>query len=389
MKRKYVWVLLAILFLAAFDMHAQLPLLAPYARTLGATTLVIGILLGAYSMSNLLGHLIAGPILDRYSKKLFICVGLFLAGWLLIGQGVADNPETLLWLRLIFGFTMAFVTPTCLALLGQLARTPDEQGVFMVKKGMALTAASIVAPAVGGILAARFGYGDTFFIFGGIMMLASLVGIWSLPTNKKLKTMGRQPNGEKISAFRVMMTTHSMYPAYVCGFATTFASGTLMYEIPLLLQERQQVPTVSGILFSVMGLGSLVMLSQFWLNRTSPVIRCSIALLVLGLTMYGMALFNPASLYVPLFVLGACFGVLYPAMTTMLAQSAPPAIYGTAFSLYAAALSVGSIVGPIVAGAISHGHQTFFVSFLVAMFASLITGWLFTISHANPRSVTR
>lgn len=389
MKRKYVWVLLAILFLASFDMHAQLPLLAPYARTLGATTLVIGILLGAYSMSNLLGHLIAGPLLDRYSKKLFICIGLFLAGWLLIGQGMVDNPDTLLWLRLIFGFTMAFVTPTCLALLGQLARNPDEQGVFMVKKGMALTAASIVAPAIGGLLAAKFGYGDTFFIFGGVMMLASMVGIWSLPTKKTLKTMGKQPQDKKVSAFRVMMTTHAMYPAYICGFATTFASGTLMYEIPLLLQEKHQDPTVSGILFSVMGVGSLVMLSQFWLNRTSPVIRCSLSLLVLGLTMYSMALFAPGSLYIPIFILGACFGVLYPAMTTMLAQSAPPAIYGTAFSLYAAALSVGSIAGPIIAGAISHGHETFFISFLVAMVGSLITGWLHTITTPTPRSVTR
>jgi MFS family permease len=333
--------------------------------------------------------LIAGPLLDRYSKKIFICAGLFIAGWLLIGQGMADKPETLLWLRLIFGFTMAFVTPTCLALLGQLARNPDEQGVFMVKKGMALTAASIVSPAIGGLLAAKFGYGEAFFIFGGVMMTASIVGLWNLPTKKSLKAMGKQPQGEKVSAFRIMLTTHTMYPAYVCGFATTFASGTIMYEIPLLLQEKQQAPTVSGILFSIMGLGSLVMLSQFWLNRTSPVIRCCVALLVLGLTMYGMALFAPASLYIPVFIIGACFGILYPAMTTMLAQSAPPAIYGTAFSLYAAALSVGSIAGPIVAGAISHGHETFFISFLVAMVGSLITGWLFTVTHTNPRFVAR
>lgn len=389
MRGTYVWVLLAILFLASFDMHAQLPLLAPYARTLGATTLVIGILLGAYSMSNLLGHLIAGPLLDRYSKKLFICAGLFLAGWLLVGQGMVDSPDTLLWLRLIFGFTMAFVTPTCLALLGQLARTPEEQGVYMVKKGMALTAASIVAPAIGGLLAAKFGYGDTFFIFGGVMMLASMVGIWSLPTKKALHSMSKPQPEKKVSAFRVMMTTHAMYPAYICGFATTFASGTLMYEIPLLLQEKHLATTVSGIIFSVMGVGSLLMLSQFWLNRISPVVRCSLSMLVLGLTMYSLALFGPANLYAPVFILGACFGVLYPAMTTMLAQSAPPAIYGTAFSLYAAALSVGSIAGPIVAGAISQGHATFFVSFLVAMVASLITGWLYTITHASPRSVTR
>ncbi len=389
MRRKYVWMLLAILFLAAFDMHAQLPLLAPYARTLGATSLVIGILLGAYSLSNLFGHLIAGPFLDRFSKKLFICVGLLLAGWLLIGQGMADSPETLLWLRLIFGFTMAFVTPTCLALLGQLARDPEEQGVFMVKKGMVLTAASIVSPAIGGVLAAKFGYADAFFIFGAIMMTASLVALWSLPNRKALAQLGKQHSAGSASAFRIMLTTFSIYPAYICGFATMYAQGTFMYEIPLLLQQQNLPPTISGILFSVMGLGSLVTLSQFWLNRTSPVLRCCFALFILGLTMFSLAIAVPVSLYVIMFVIGACFGMLYPAMTTMLAQSAPPEIYGTAFSLYAAALSVGSIIGPMAAGVLQQDHLSFFVSFLVVMVGTLITGWLFTTKRADPQSITR
>lgn len=391
MRQKYIWVLLTILFLAAFDMHAQVPILAPYARTLGATSVVIGLLLGAYSMSNLLGHLIAGPFLDRYSKKFFICAGLFIAGWLLIGHGFSDKPDTLLWLRLIFGFTMAFVTPTCLALLGQLARSPEEQGVFMIQKGMVLTAASIVSPAIGGLLAAQFGYGDAFFIFGGIMMGASLVGWLTLPNRKSLNRIGviQQQEDKAISPFRTMLVTNSIYPAYVCGFATMYASGTIMYEIPLMLQDQNLAPTVSGILFSVMGLGSLIMLCQFWLNRISPIIRCSVALFVLALTMYSLAVAAPVSLYVPIFIVGACFGVLYPAMTVMLAQSAPPAIYGTAFSLYAAALSIGSIIGPMIAGIVQHEHQSFFISFLVALAGSLITGWMYSLRTSGPKSLIR
>ncbi|MGE5702666.1 MAG: MFS transporter, partial [Clostridia bacterium] len=95
------------------------------------------------------------------------------------------------------------------------------------------------------------------------------------------------------------------------------------------------------------------------------------------------------SLYVPLFVLGTCFGVLYPAMTTMLAQSAPPAIYGTAFSLYAAALSVGSIIGPMIAGMIGQANQSFFFSFLIAMLASLVSGWMVSFSTPTNKPVVR
>ncbi|MFM1655463.1 MFS transporter [Brevibacillus sp. B_LB10_24] len=389
MRRRYIWVLFVILFLASFDMHAQMPLLAPYARTIGATSMVIGILLGAYSISNLFGHLVAGPFLDRYSKKLFICVGLFIAGWLLIGHGLVDTPDMLMLLRLIFGFTMAFVTPACSALLGQLARNNEEQGVFMVKKGMVLTAAAIVSPAIGGLLAAKFGYAQAFFIFGVIMMLASFVTLSSLPNKSVLRPIENHSKEDTISPFRTMVATFAIYPAYVAGFAVMYAQGTFMYEIPLLLQRQHLEPTVSGILFSVMGLGSLAVLSQIWLTRTSPLGRIVAALFVLGLMMYTIAVAAPVSLYLTMFIIGACTGVLFPAMTTLLAYYAPPHIYGTAFSIYAAVLSIGSIISPLVAGSTGFVNQSFFGAFLVVTAASLIAGWIGIRLRLDSKPITR
>ena len=82
---------MVVLFLVAFDMHAQTPLLAPYLNILGVSAAMIGFVLGGYAISNLSGNLIAGPFLDRFPKKWFIAGGLILAGVMLIGQGLVTH----------------------------------------------------------------------------------------------------------------------------------------------------------------------------------------------------------------------------------------------------------------------------------------------------------
>ncbi|CFJ31656.1 phosphoglycerate transporter family protein [Mycobacterium tuberculosis] len=135
--------LFVVLFVVAFDMHAQTPLLAPYLNILGVSAAVIGFVLGAYAISNLTGNLLAGPFLDRFPKKWFIGGGLILAGFMLIGQGVVKSTEGFFAFRLMLGFLMAFVSPACSAMLGETGRTELEQGKLMGQKGLAIGQRSI------------------------------------------------------------------------------------------------------------------------------------------------------------------------------------------------------------------------------------------------------
>jgi DHA1 family multidrug resistance protein-like MFS transporter len=365
--------LFAILFLVSFDLHAQSPLLAPYMHLLGASAAMTGFVIGAYSISNLAGNIIAGPLLDRYRKKWFIGCGLLLSGAILIGQGVVAQPEAFIWLRLLLGFLLAFVSPACFAMLGESGRSAVEQGELMAKNGIVLTSAAVISPTVGSFFAVQYGYPQSFVMFGLIMIAAGCLALLLLPAkNRKGDGCSHRHRTNAIPSLRILLENRHIYPALVAGFAVLYAQGTLVYEIPLFIQQQQLSPAVSGTLFSIMALGSLAMLSQFWLQRTPPESRVSIGLFALSLLMYSLAIGLALSIHVTMFLLGACFGLLFPAMSTVLTVHAPRELYGSVFSLFSAVLSLGAILGPIVAGLLKQWHHSFFIAFFVAIGACLL-----------------
>src|SRR5690606_27458527 len=149
-----VWLYLFI-FIAFFDLHAQYPILTPFAVSLGAAPSFIGLIMGIYSITHLPGNVIAGYAVDRYWSKPFIALSLAVAGVLLLIQARIENPWDLLIIRSISGFVLAFLSPACLAMLAKLARDHIHQGKLMTGNGLIHTLASVVSPAAGAILVAK------------------------------------------------------------------------------------------------------------------------------------------------------------------------------------------------------------------------------------------
>lgn len=367
--------LFVVLFLVAFDMHAQTPLLAPYLNILGVSAAMIGFVLGGYAISNLTGNLIAGPFLDRYPKKWFIAGGLILAGFMLIGQGVVQNTSGFFAFRLSLGFLMAFVSPACSAMLGETGKTAVEQGEIMGKKGLVLTTAGIVSPAVGSFLAVQFGYGQSFVILGYMMIAAGVFAWMMLP----LRVEGGSASSLNVKtkakhSLAPVLENRLLYPAFLGGFAIIYAQGTIIYEVPLLIQKQGLSPAVTGVLFSLKGLGALAILCQFWLYRVPVETRSFAGLGVLSMLLYVLAIGLHVPIQVMMFLLGACFGMLFPAFATILTVHSPRELYGSVFSIYSAVLSVGAVLSPIVAGLLENWHHSYFIAFFVTAGVCLIGG---------------
>ncbi len=367
-------------------MHAQMPLLSPFTLELGASALMIGVLLGAYSFANLIGNVMAGPLIDRYSKEMFISGGFMLSGLLLLAHGLVESSMQLFGLRLTYGYVMAFVSPACFALLARAGRTEEEQNKIFVQKGIILTFASIISPAIGGFLAGKWGFAQSFIILGIIMFLTGVIAFLFLPRASSEGLRRKQRKVERVAnptlshpkeqegmlqTISTLLKHSGMYPALVAAFAIMYAQGTMMYEIPLLMIEQKLRPEEMGIIFSMMGLGSLLTLTQMWLQRRAPVIRCLSGLFILTIVFYLTAIQYPMSLYVSMTLVGMAFGLLFPAMSAILAANAPEGQYGTAFSLYSATLSLGAIISPVLAGKFDNLSHSFFIGFLVLMFACI------------------
>jgi DHA1 family multidrug resistance protein-like MFS transporter len=58
-----------VIIISFFDTFSQLPIISPYAKDLGASSLIIGFVIGMYSFSNMFGNVLAGQFIDKMGRK--------------------------------------------------------------------------------------------------------------------------------------------------------------------------------------------------------------------------------------------------------------------------------------------------------------------------------
>jgi len=391
-------------FIAIFDLHAQYPILTPFAVSLGAAPSFIGLMMGLYSITHLPGNVIAGWSVDRFGSRVFIVLSLLAAGIILLLQSRVEDPWHLLVLRSISGFVLAFLSPACMALLARITADRILQGKLMAGNGLVHTLASVVSPAAGALLVARLGFELSFFALGWLLIGT---GVCALLFIRDIRPTAASPNaaagGTAGPAHAGVPGAHgaAAHPAtlpvpgapqtvaadddlplpwlvYVLPIAMSCAQGILSFELPLLALHDHSIMQ-TGMLFSVLSLGSLVTLSMMFLNRYSSFRRTLAGALILALSYFTAAVGDLVPLPALLFIIGMAKGIIYPALTTLLIELTGSAKYGRTFSVLSIAYSVGAFLGPLTAGYVRDAISPYFIAFLVMMTGAIL------LPFAGPR----
>jgi MFS family permease len=367
-----VWLYL-FLFVAFFDLHAQYPILTPFAISLGAAPSFIGLMMGMYSITHLPGNLIAGFGVDRYGSRLFIVFSLFAAGVVLLFQSHVTNPWQLLLLRSISGFVLAFLSPACLSLLARITSDRTEQGKLMAGNGLVHTLASVVSPAAGAYLVAKIGFTTAFTLLGWILIVTAVCAVFFIreisakavqvpevfihpvPVKNKAKLPLEQPMSIP-------------WLVYVLPVALSCAQGILSFELPLMAKTQEAMLT-TGLLFSVVSIGALITLSMLFLNRISAFQRTLWGSLALAIIYFCIASHIPVPLTVMLLFVGMSKGIILPALSTLLIELSGGARYGRTFSVLSIAFSVGAFIGPMAAGQVRDHISPYYIAFIALMIA--------------------
>lgn len=365
-----VWLYL-FMFVAFFDLHAQYPILSPFAISLGAAPSFIGLILGVYSITHLPGNLIAGYGVDRHGSKGFIVCSLIAAGILLLIQSRVTDPWQLLAVRSVSGFVLAFLSPACLSLLAKIAKDRVQQGKLMAGNGMVHTLASVLSPAAGAYLVAKFGFANSFIYLGWGLIAAGLLawfGVNERQYRKAAAELAAKPGGDEPAEAESSGPGGIPWLFFAVPLAISCSQGILFFELPLMKETQGSILT-SGIFFSLVSLGALVTLSLLFLNRTSALLRTSLGSLALALIFFGMSIGWPVPVHVALFLIGMTKGVIFPAIASLLTSATSASRYGRAFSILSISYSIGAFIGPIVAGHLRAQTSPYFLAFLILMLA--------------------
>lgn len=335
-------------FVYFLGFHALLPIITPYAISLGASVGMAGLIAGSYSAVNLLGNVGAGYWTDRLGRKMPLVVGLVTVGVALLLYPLAVNPRTLLWVRIVHGLGAALVAPASLSYIGDSA-LPSRRGRAMAVYGAAIGLTTLIGPPLAGVMKDKLGYASVFIV------LASLTLVVAVPayvvTREILPGAARNRSGQ----LRQILSRHRLFVAYVATFCLLFSLGTLIVFVPLDGEMLGFSSARVGLMFASFALAATLI-------QVLPVGRLSDRWGRESLIMLGLSLLMGALLLLPwlsrwgtwmgaMFLYGTGFGVMFPAMTALIADETEPQTRGTASGVFTAAFSLGASLGTGSAGA--------------------------------------
>ncbi len=356
------------LFVAFFDLHAQYPILTPFAVSLGATPSFIGLIMGMYSITHLPGNLIAGYSVDRLGSRIFIVLSLLLAGGILLLQSHVTNPWQLLVLRSVSGFVLAFLSPACMTLLARIGNNQIQQGKLMAGNGLVHTLASVVSPAAGAILVAQIGFALAFNILGWVLIITAICALFFITDKITDRNEDQASTAHTLNTTVLSSTGTVSWIVFALPVAMSCSQGILFFELPLMATTNNAIMK-TGLLFSVISLGALITLSMLFLNRYSPYVRTLMGAVMLAITFFALTINVSAPLYVLLLFVGMAKGIIFPALSSLLIQLSSGSRYGRTFSLLSIAFSIGAFLGPMLAGQLRDHISPYFIAFIVLMIA--------------------
>ncbi|MDQ6645125.1 MAG: MFS transporter, partial [Chloroflexota bacterium] len=179
-----VLILILIVGVSFLGLGFVMPLRALYGREIGASSAEIGLMTGSFLLAGFIASPAIGWFADRFGYKNILWIGLLLHALLMLAYIPAQNPILLIILRALEGIASVSVLPPTRALMNTLApRTRQGEALGLLSASQ--TTGILIGPALGAVLASQAGYILSFVIASIPLVLAAIVTIIFLPSQKK------------------------------------------------------------------------------------------------------------------------------------------------------------------------------------------------------------
>ena len=355
----FIYLIIAIAFI---DTFSQLPIIATFSLSVGATPILVGIIIGMYSFSNIIGNLLSGLWIDKIGPKRILSIGMITVGFIVLLYTFVSGPYQLLFVRFLHGLAGGFIVPAAFTLLGASNRHGKKRGKTMAFSGAAVGAAAIIGPAFGAIISGRFGFAWLFYSIGFFMILFGTLALFFL----KEKKIGQRELRKESGSFYALLKT-PILKTYVSIFLLMFAQGILTYSLPLKVDSLSIKPEMTGMLLSVFGIVAILFF-VLPTNKLFDIVKSKTSLMMYGLVLISIALLflsfstELIHLVASMFVYGIGFALLFPSTSATIVEHTEENMRGKAFGIFYACFSLGVVTGSFVAGLFP---VTSFTSFLV------------------------
>lgn len=364
------------IFVAMLGTGIIAPAMPLYGEALGASGFWLGVIYATFSVSRVIFMPWAGRLSDLKGRKRFLVTGLAVYTIVSFGYIWSDSVIQLTGIRFLHGLGSAMVIPIASAIIGDIAPRGKEgsmTGDFQV----ALFLGFGVGPLLSGVVMDELNISAVFYMMGALSFISLMLVILFLP---KLKEH-HWKNRDGISSFK-MLWTHDMFKGLML-FRCSNAVGraAVIAFLPVFASRFQITPFQIGILVSINILLTSVL--QYVFGRAAD--RFYRPYLVVGgnvlgaipllLTPYATGFFQLLGLGI---VMGVGGGIAFPAAGALVTVVGRDHGMGNVIGYFNMAMSLGSIVGSVVAGCVMDLFGLPFVFLfggLVGLLGSAVCGY--------------
>ena len=386
---KRLAVLMAVCFVDMLGLMLVAPLMPFYAKRMDAPDWLVGPLIAAFAVAQLISSPVWGKFSDRYGRRPAMIIGLAASALAYVVFGFASSLWMLFASRLVQGLgggttgvAQAYVADTM---------APGERAKALGWISAATSAGVLIGPVIGSV-ARSFGTAVPGLVAAGLMLLCVVFAWRWLPESRVHHThspSGQQlPPGRSIKQALWEIVEHPSEPAhrviwiYVIGMlALNVVIGVMaLYFKDVYLVTEETI----GYFFTIFGVVGVLMRVSFvgWFNARFGEIRTmqvGTISLFLGLALMPL----PAAILPPfpaivvfiifLTLVPVGTALLFPASTSLVSQRVPRHELGLVMGAQQTLRGIVSIVGPVGAtlafDKLGHG-----VPFLIAAVVVAVAG---------------
>lgn len=177
--------LLINLFIAFLGIGLVIPVLPTIMNELHLSGKMVGYLVAAFAISQLLVSPIAGKWVDQFGRKIMIVIGLLVFSFSELLFGLGQTVEVLFISRLLGGVSAAFIMPAVTAFIADIT-TMEMRSRAMGYMSAAISTGFIVGPGIGGFLA-EIGTRVPFFAAAGVALISAIASFIFLKEPERYK----------------------------------------------------------------------------------------------------------------------------------------------------------------------------------------------------------
>ena len=354
---KFLYIIIVICFL---DLLIQLPIITPFAISLGASEYTAGIIVAVYSLFNMAGNVFGGYFSDRAGRKNMLLYGMVLQVVIIMTYTIVPSVSLLLLIRVVHGFSSGLLTPAAFSLVADISKK-STIGRSMALTGVSIGTAAVAGPALGGIISSRAGYQTVYLVLAGIF----IIGLLLLLLTVKESTTEETREIHYSTNYWQIIKRPSLIVAYVSAFTLMISNGSLAFGLPLKTAALGLSDQSTGAMLSVFGITAILVfatpLNRVY-SRYSPVFLVSTGIFIVGISMILLHFIpSTALMYMTMVIYGAGFSLIFPSMNKIIGQNTEMHERGKANGIFYSYFSVGSVAGSFLSGIFATYFETPFL----------------------------